>query len=263
MSVAKRAWLPEEIQLLKSEYATNSLDELCKVIGRHSRRAIRQKAYTLNLRKHPWKYEVNHNFFEEWNEEMAYILGFFCADGCLKDRNRINFSNCEYEIIRLIKLALQAENPIYEFNRENRKTLYVLEFTSKKIKEKLEEIGLTEKKSSTLKFPKVPIDYLKDFIRGFFDGDGGLHISKRNNQLIIYFASGSEAFIKSLEKKLRCKLKLREKKINFRGGVYRLRYYSNEAKTILSWLYEGASLFMKSKYEKFMVLSDIRRNKGG
>ena len=38
---------------------------------------------TGNVRGAQRKYDVNHNFFKEWSSDMAYILGFWFADGCI------------------------------------------------------------------------------------------------------------------------------------------------------------------------------------
>jgi hypothetical protein len=43
---------------------------------------------------------------------------------------------------------------------------------NKSLYDKLLEIGLTPNKSLTLQWPEVPREYYRDFVRGFFDGDG-------------------------------------------------------------------------------------------
>lgn len=68
-----------------------------------------------------------------------------------------------------------------------------------------ENIGLTERKSLTLNFPNIPDEFIPDFIRGFFDGDGCAYKSTTTSNKIKYdyifvsFTSGSDSFIEKLK----------------------------------------------------------------
>ena len=66
--------------------------------------------------------------------------------------------------------------------------------------EDLRRLGLTERKSLTMHFPDVPEEYLWDFIRGCWDGDGSIHHDKRN--LTAAFYSGSLVFIQRMRDRL-------------------------------------------------------------
>lgn len=52
----------------------------------------------------------------------------------------------------------------------------MLSVNSKVIKGDLNKLGLTEKKSLTIKFPDCPAEYLPHFVRGVIDGDGHVDI---------------------------------------------------------------------------------------
>ena len=75
---------------------------------------------------------------------------------------------------------------------------FVLRIGSKSIYNDLIRLGLSPRKSRTVKMPPVPEEFLPDFARGVFEGDGSYYFEKRNkprNRLRIAFTSGSRDFI--------------------------------------------------------------------
>lgn len=59
--------------------------------------------------------------------------------------------------------------------------LHVLRIGNTILYERLTRIGMTPRKSHTMRFPVVPIRFIHIFIRGYFDGDGGVYIEFRTN----------------------------------------------------------------------------------
>ena len=102
---------------------------------------------------------------------------------------------------------MQSSHIISERKKvENHKQLYRLQIGSKDICEDLSCLGVTKRKSKTMKMPFTPKKYFPDFLRGYFDGDGGVWIGLKNkNQntetftLSTYFTSGSKEFLISLK----------------------------------------------------------------
>lgn len=66
--------------------------------------------------------------------------------------------------------------------------------------------GFTQRKSRTIVFPQVPEEFLCDFVRGYFDGDGCIYFKKlkfadrKNLRWIVMslFTSDSRLFLESL-----------------------------------------------------------------
>ncbi|PIP28260.1 MAG: hypothetical protein COX29_02045 [Candidatus Moranbacteria bacterium CG23_combo_of_CG06-09_8_20_14_all_35_22] len=60
----------------------------------------------------------NENFFKKWSPEMAYVLGFFAADGCMIKNNRgayfIEFQITDKDILLKIKKLLGSNHKITE-----------------------------------------------------------------------------------------------------------------------------------------------------
>lgn len=163
----------------------------------------------------PIKREVDHNFFSEWNSDMSYVLGFFAADGSMIRNNRgahfIEFHITDRSLLEDIRKLLASNHKITTRVRNSRwKTGYRLQIGSKKIFQDLIKIGFSQRKSNTLKFPEIPTEYVADYVRGYFDGDGCIYFKKhfvhtRKKQrwvFQVHFTSGSRSYLSDLKKVL-------------------------------------------------------------
>lgn len=158
---------------------------------------------------------LNHNFFVRWSPEMAYVLGFFAADGSMLKNRRgahfIEFQITDRDILVFIQKALGSNHTISVRNRDSKySTAYRLQLGSKLLFEGLVRHGFTQAKSRTLRMPSVPNKFLPDFIRGYFDGDGCVYFAtlkfadrkKPRHVLQTIFTSGSRDFLLELRKVL-------------------------------------------------------------
>lgn len=158
---------------------------------------------------------LNQDFFKTWTPEMAYVLGYFAADGTMLVNNRgahfIEFTSTDRILISHVQKATGSNHTVKQRERGgNAKTAYRVQIGSKSWYQDLESLGFTQRKSNTLKFPNVPQKYLSGFIRGYFDGDGCVyfksHFAKdRNKERWVFqtmFTSGSRNFLIELQKHL-------------------------------------------------------------
>jgi hypothetical protein len=143
---------------------------------------------------------------------MAYVLGFFAADGSMVRNTRgghfIEFTSTDRIILKLIREVVGSTHTLKARGRRarNRKPDYRIQIGSKAWFGHLLRLGFTQNKSSTLRFPDVPQEYLGDFVRGYFDGDGcvyfkNLKYADRKHKrwvLLSIFTSGSRLFLKTL-----------------------------------------------------------------
>lgn len=142
-------------------------------------------------------YNFDDTFFNKIdNEEKAYVLGLFYTDGN-NIKNTVRISMCDKDIIEKIKIAMKAEQPIYEKppTGTNRQTQYELRITRKGFSDKLTALGCPPNKTFLLKFPGediLPKDLQRHFIRGALDGDGSI----TNGSL---FFTGTISFMKGIE----------------------------------------------------------------
>ena len=213
----------------------------------------------------PWKF--NKEFFNEWSPEMAYVLGFLFADGYVFKNPRGScffcFCSTDMKIIKKIRDVLQSNHRIglKLRNKHNPrwKDSYVLQIGSKEVFKKLGVFGVIPNKSLVIRFPKVPQEFLGDFVRGYFDGDGCVHFAKywrkdRNKwkwQFTTSFISGSKKFLVDLHSLL--------KDINFKGHLgnkvrgYELVFSQNDSIALFKLMYNNVSsnLFLERKYNIF------------
>ncbi len=191
----KRTMSTEKIiELYKEGKSTTELGKLANVSPRYIRMLLNDN--DVERRAHgSWKrkYTVNEDYFKTWSNNMAYILGFFAADGMVaRDAQLISFSQKEKYILEDIKKEMGSNHPIIKSEKSG---IYILNLGSKILKNVLMKLhGILPNKAGSIKFPSVPKQYMSHFIRGYFDGDGYVKYEK-------YFMSivgGSKSFMESL-----------------------------------------------------------------
>lgn len=211
-------------------------------------------------------YNVNENFFKCINtEEKAYILGFICADGHIeKDRLVITVSVKDKDILEKIKKSLNSNHPIKEVKRKNpyqntdRKELLLLELqvNSVELVKSLFNMGLTTNKtytldSSILKY--VPKYLMRDFLRGYFDGDGNVFFGVRYTSGYKYNINvcGNEDFLlSSFQTYFPSKNKLYKDLYSRQCYVWKISQ-KDKVKDFMYYLYFNSSIFLQRKYNEF------------
>ncbi len=221
------------------------------------------------------KFAVNEKFFEKWTEEMSYVLGYISADGNLNNSPRIRAQylsvvSIDKDRMTEIKRLMSSEHKIVKTisNLPNRRPIYLLRIGSHKIFKSLEKLGLTPKKSLTLKFPAIPNEFLPHFIRGYFDGDGCVYIEKTigksNNQIIkrlnVTFTSGSPLFLEKMSTLLEKNIGLSKRKVYKSHRSFQLRYSTLDSVKIFPYLYSKRmkQTYLKRKYTIFLEYFKLR-----
>jgi intein-encoded DNA endonuclease-like protein len=160
-------------------------------------------------------YNYNLKFFDEINEESSYFIGLLFADGSISNKGKItlNLSKKDIEIIEIFKQKLKTNKPIFSVKKTNSLSF---SFQNKIISEQLNNFGLIPNKSLILKFSdKIPNEYLKDYIRGYFDGDGCVSITKNKHtsSLRVHFV-GTYEMLEGIQNILINELNITKTKIN-------------------------------------------------
>jgi hypothetical protein len=222
------------------------------------------------------RYKFKTDFFEKWSPEMAYVLGFTFADGNITDAKSsraqyFHVDSKDKNIIEKIKIILGANHPIYinashfsehKNGRYKSKDLFRLRIGSKKLFNDLLQLGLTPNKSKTVRFPaNIPEEFLGDFVRGYFDGDGCVYFQKGRGitkpiiikKLSVIFTSGSYNFLEELSKILKSRLLLRHDKIYRGSGAFQIRYSTADSLKIFSLIYKDCNngLYLERKFDIF------------
>lgn len=211
-------------------------------------------------------YKVDENFFKCINtEEKAYILGFICADGHIeRDRLNITVSIKDKDILEKIRCALHSNHPIKEvqrinpYNKTERKTLILVELMigSVELVKPLFNMGLTTNKTYTLDgsiLKYIPKYLMRDFLRGYFDGDGNISFGRRYNSGYKYNINicGNEDFLlKSFQTYFPSNNKLYKDLYSKQCYIWRLSQ-KDKVRDFMYYLYYNSSIFLNRKYNEF------------
>lgn len=211
-------------------------------------------------------YKVNEQFFNNINtEEKAYILGFICADGHIeKDRLNITVSIKDRDILEKIRKAMHSNHPIKEiqrlnpYNKTDRKLLTLVELMigSVELVKPLFKMGLTTNKTYTLSgdiVKYIPKFLIRDFLRGYFDGDGNVFFGKRYSSGYKYNINicGNEDFLlKSFQTYFPSANKLYKDLYSKQCFVWKLSQ-RDKVRDFMNYLYYNSSIFLQRKYNEF------------
>lgn len=202
---------------LREQFALGISDtEIAKKIN-CSTRPIMEGFIRLGLREPKKKRElvVNDNFFSSYNRHSCYWAGFILADGHIEaytgyGRNVPNYklkiflSATDKEHLEKFNKKLSKQNMIKEqtttLNVTGKSYDMVVFRTSRKqlcldLINKF-EIPHTNKSMKEFISDKIPKEFLKDFIRGYFDGDGSVSNVKHNTRVCIL---GSETICNQIK----------------------------------------------------------------
>lgn len=206
---------------------------------------------------------------------MAYVLGFFAADGYITVNKRGGQFWCiditDKKLLEDIKKKIQAEHkigirlPV----RPNEKISYRLQIGSMEMCNDLRKLGFSEKKTKSLAIPHILKEYFPSFVRGYFDGDGnvwaGIMHKERKTKTHVVFAAFTSCSYSFLED-----IKIRLKEFGIEGGsLYRhktrgfsrLQFSTISALKLYDFMYNelGTSkLFLKRKKDVFEKYKRMR-----
>lgn len=208
-------------------------------------------------------YNYNLKFFEKVNKESSYFIGLLFADGSISDKGKItlNLSKKDIEIVEIFKEKLKTNKPIFSVKKTNSISF---SFQNKIISEQLYNFGLIPNKSLILKFSdKIPSEYLKDYIRGYFDGDGCVSITKNKNSssLRVHFV-GTYEMLEGIQNVLINKLNITKTKINqisknkntFQFEIRR----KNDIILFRDYIYYDNCICLTRKKEKFFIQTELK-----
>lgn len=145
---------------------------------------------------------------------MAYVLGFFAADGYMTVNKRgghfWNIHINDEKLLLNIRRTIKSEHKISRrVGKGNENDSYRLQIGSKEMYQDLYNLGMRPNKTKSLVVPNIPDYFFKDFVRGYFDGDGNvwtghIHKNRKTSTLVVFshFTSCSLNFLQALRDKL-------------------------------------------------------------
>ena len=228
------------------------------------------------------KYTYNEDYFKNIDTaEKAYWLGFLYADGCITRFYRgeklksmsleltLKDEDCEHLV--KFKSALESNVPIQHRVVAKKYKADRMVINSTKMCRDLIKLGCTPTKSLTLEFPNkdiVPLEFESDFIRGYFDGDGGISYTEGeyfNNARNKYYKQyhyrcyfcGNEQFLMKLKTVLNSNnIKTSDLKKDGRSQAVNLYIYGNDnIEKLKKYLYTDDCVNLSRKFDKFFFIS--------
>lgn len=233
-----------------------------------SKRAIENyiEEHKLNRTKKRINKRLRTDYFSKIDSpDKAYWLGFLYTDGSVDHyrstgRIRLQLQEQDRTILEQYKEDLCLDCSLIEDKRYNSICLSV-EFTDEQIYQDLVNFGIIPNKtyeSHHIPFEKVPEEYKIDFLRGLFDGDGGLTFSYDDlSDVTLGFTSYYESVVLDFQQEID---KLIGKDVHnkaFFTSAWHVQWRGRQQViAILDILYNNCTRKLERKYNKYLQLKN-------
>ena len=162
------------------------------------------------------KVHINENFFKSWSPEMAYVLGIIYTDGNLKRGGKndstnksggFSISQKEPELLNKVLRLMDCDAILHKrerkiYDKGVSGEIYTFSVWNRLVCADLITLGLSPRKSYLVKFPEIPRECVRHFIRGCWDGDGSIFYDKRSHRYVASFISASSDFIEGIVREM-------------------------------------------------------------
>lgn len=258
-----------------NEYINNSelrISELCEKYNIHEvyfQKIRKEKG--ISKRSYPKTrsnlISCNENYFETIDSaDKSYWLGFIAADGCIKRDGKylqlvIRLASKDSSHLEKFKKDIEADQKIiytetYDVRTNKIYTSSVIRISRRKTCEDLIKHGVGPNKSKELSIPKtIPENFIRDFIRGYSDGDASFNFAEKNNIKRIRYSiiSSTKSLLEEIQNifNLKCDIKPTKITIYPNNSAYKIYYQTDKVvKKIYDYLYENnKGPYLDRKYE--------------
>ena len=256
-----------------------SLDTIAKEYG-YSQPVIRNLVKSLGFKPRNRRNNTNETFFDVIDtEEKAYWLGYLAADGTIRVRtngidkngrvktrgNSINLKlsvNDEKHLMRFRDLV--SPNTVLRYHvsevttRKGNLSIshnVILGLNSNYMVAQIIDKGVTPRKSHTLDKPNIDPKFYRDYIRGYFDGDGTCVVTKKPGVLKDETMTVKYSFACASEKHRNFIASVLKEEIDVDTTTYgdinlTILGGFTAYKKFFHYLYDGSTIYLERKYEK-------------
>jgi hypothetical protein len=208
------------------------------------------------------EYKIDQSVFDEDTEQAAYWGGFLYADGCVSgDELILMLSSRDKDHMEKFKIFLKSDMPISERLVASKYSMSRFAIRGKQLTSGVKRYGVTSPRKPFFPFAS---DHIKDWIRGFFDGDGSVSRNKRRISLV-----GDYAVLSLIQLELHGILGVGGSLYKHTvSDIYYLEYCGRrQCSKIIQYLYQDSTVWLdrkKREAEKFLEEPQPRqRNKKG
>lgn len=201
------------------------------------------------------------DIFTVSEEFSAYMLGLILTDGCVSEQEgkgrRLTIVNTDLQLMEQIQPLVCPNRKIYKQVKvkEHHAQAYALVNTNEDTLNLLNEWGIKDRKTLTIRIPRFKMEMCRHFIRGVFDGDGS--IFKNGDYKHISFTTGSPKFADDLITMLEDFGFTPKRVVDSRehsSSVYVKLYRKAEIEKFYNWVYEDSNWHMERKKQAFEMI---------
>ena len=209
------------------------------------------------------KYTLKENLFKDINDEAsAYWMGFIAADGCITPKElTISLALKDLNHLELFKEYIESDRPIktkkdIKTDKYSPRHSCNISVGSQYVCDNLVKNGLFYRKTHKLTLPNIKNSLMHHFVRGYFDGDGNIYMSK-NKKNIQWQIISTKKFCLELQdiliKELNLsKTKLQDPNPQRNNNIRRMRWGGTAAVIALYYyMYKDATIFLNRKKDYY------------
>lgn len=201
------------------------------------------------------KFFFDEEYFKIFSPESCYWAGFIASDGSVFN-NTISIGINDRDIEHLVKFlsSIKGKQNI----RKCKKNIVRLDICSKKMKDDLEKnFYIVPNKTKILTMPDFNECFARNYIRGFFDGDGTIYMNFKRMQMVFSIVSGSHTILDKISEYIFHYVGV---KCNIYGErKFTLAKSGSKVLDIMNWLYNNSNIYLDRKYNKYNILLSVRK----
>jgi len=206
--------------------------------------------------------EYNHQFFENETEGKYYWAGFLAGKSTyINDKKYLAFNCSEKEVIDSFMKQSEMDIHITQLKKNDQSITYQINIFDEIILSQLEKFNINKDKQNNYFIPDwlLKSDYLRHFLRGYLDARSGLMLYKNKLSLNI---KNSQQFLQQINEifNKNCSMPLTAKIKDTGKGSWQIIYLTNQAKSILDYLYQDATIYLPRKREIAMMAKQFQES---
>lgn len=275
-----KTWTPEMVNTLKVFYPIEGPSGVMKRLNL-GYNAVTMKARKLKIRdpnrckkaadtRSTRSTNVNQYYFDAWSENMAYVLGYIWADGCIRTTPKkvLRFAcvTDDEQLLFDIQRDMQSKHKPYRRPGKIRNGYQCRPTTEVSIGcVRLIDVltflyGLVPNKSFyDLPYPEIPDSWFGHFFRGNLDGDGTAFTKSDAHGSDRIAFCGRLKFVTGMRDQLCRILGLRLNTVSVTsGGLASVGWsYKEDVKKLIDFLYPpGDYIFLSRKHTKINIIQE-------
>jgi hypothetical protein len=229
----------EIVNLYEKGFSTNQISKFLEIPKTNIHRRFKAYGIKISLSEAKRNPFINHSAFSSFTNKTCYWGGMLAADGCVTENGSIILSLQTLDKTHVEKFGrfVNYNKSVQVYNNMSR-----ISFGSQEMKKDLENFNIVPRKTHILKPISILNDeqLIKNFIRGYLDGDGCIH----KTGFSVSFA-GTFEMLSWIKEKLRYFCSCGNPSVfKVKGGTttHEVKFNGKtQSRRILNWLYKDST----------------------